>query len=70
MEAVHYFIRQKEFTRALRYLQLSENPVKAKAEQKQIAMGFAQNGLTPDSRLLQDPTFACFAKIWHKHMSD
>ncbi len=66
MEAVHYFIRQKEFTLALQYLQLSENPDKAKAEQKQIAMGFAQNGLAPDSRLLQDPAFAYFAKVWRK----
>jgi len=68
-EAVHYFIRQKEFASALRYLQLSENPAKAKAEQKQIATGFAQNGLTPGSRLLQDPAFAYFAKAWRKHKS-
>ncbi len=66
METVQYFIRQKEFARALRYLQLSENPAKAKVEQKQIALGFAQNKRTPDSRLLQDPAFACFAKVWRK----
>ncbi len=66
MEAVHYFIRQKEFTSALRYLQLYENPIRAKTEQKQIATGFVHNGLTPDSRLLQDPAFTYFAKVWRK----
>jgi len=70
MEAVQYFIRQKEFNSALRYVQLSENPVKAKTEQKQIATGFAQNGLTPGSRLLQDPAFAYFAKVWRKQKSE
>lgn len=69
-EAAHYFIRQKEYARALHYLQLSENPAKAKAEQKQIAMGFAQNGLAPDSRLLQNPSFAYFAKVWRKRKSN
>jgi len=51
-------------------LLLPENPVRAKTEQKQIATGFVHNGLTPDSRLLQDSAFAYFAKVWRKHKSD
>ncbi len=66
MEAVRYFIQKKEYDHALRYLQLSENPAKAKTEQKQIALGMAHTEFTPESRQLQTPAFACFAKTYRK----
>lgn len=64
MNAVHYFIRKKDFASALLYLQLSKDPAKAKAEQKQIALGFAHSGLTPGSYILGNASFGYFTKTY------
>ncbi len=69
MEAVHYFIQNKEFAKALRYLQLSKNAADAKTEQKQIALGFVAQNMTPQYRLLTQPAWVHFAKAYRKALS-
>ena len=64
MKAVHYFIQKKDFASALLYLQLSKDPAKSKAEQKQIALGFARSGLTPGSFILGNASFGYFTKAY------
>ena len=66
LEAVHYFIQNKEFSEALRYLELSGNPGKAKAEQKKIAEGFAGQNLLPRQDILKDPAWSVFTKAYRK----
>ncbi len=66
IKAVHYFIRNKNFAEALRYLKLSENPAQAKTEQKQIARGYVKKGIIPQDRLLEYPELAVFAKTYRK----
>lgn len=69
MEAVHYFIQNKAFAEALRYLQLSGNIAKAKSQQKQIAMGLANKGIQPRSLFLTQPEWASFAKMYRKALA-
>jgi len=69
MEAVHYFIQNYEFSKALRYFQLSGNVAKAKSEQKQIALGLVSNNIQPRSLFLSQPAWAYFAKIYRKALS-
>jgi hypothetical protein len=66
MEAVHYFIQSKKFGEALRYLQLSEDAAHAKAEQKQIAIGYAGQNLLPQQEVLDAPAFSVFNKTYRK----
>lgn len=66
MEAVHFFIQNKEFAEALRYLQLSGNAANAKSEQKQIALGFVSKSIRPQSPFLTQPAWAYFAKTYQK----
>lgn len=66
IKTVHYFIRNKNFTEALRYLQLSENPAKAKTEQKQIAREFVKTGILPQDTLFEEPELAVFARTYRK----
>ena len=69
LEAVHYFIQNKEFAEALRYLQLSGNAANAKSEQKQIALGFTSKSIRPQSLFLTQPAWAYFAKTYRKALS-
>jgi len=69
MEAVYYFIQNKEFGEALRYLQLSENAANAKSEQKQIALGFVREDIQPGSLFLTQPEWEYFTKTYRKALS-
>jgi hypothetical protein len=69
LEAVHYFIQNKEFAEALRYLQLSGNAANAKLEQKQIALGFVSKSIRPQSLFLTQPAWVYFAKTYRKALS-
>lgn len=69
LEAVHYFIQNKEFAEALHYLQLLGNTANAKSEQKQIALGFVSKNIRPQSLLLTQPAWAYFAKTYRKALS-
>ncbi len=66
LEAVHYFIQNKEFAKALHYLQLLGNTANAKLEQKQIAMGMVRKNIRPQSHFLTQPAWASFAKTYRK----
>ena len=69
MEAVQYFIQNKAFAKALRYLQLSGNVAKAKSQQKQIALGLANKSIQPRSLFLTQPEWAYFAKMYRKALT-
>ncbi len=69
MEAVQYFIQNKAFAEALRYLQLSGNVAKAKSQQKQIALGFVSKNIRPQSLILTQPEWAYFAKTYRKALA-
>ena len=66
MEAVHYFIQNKKYGKALRYLQLSRNLADTKAEQKQLAEGFVTQNLVPGQDILNNPLWKTFAKTYRK----
>ncbi len=69
LEAVRYFIQNKEFAEALRYLQLLGNATNTKLEQKQIALGFVSKSIQPQSLFLAQPAWAYFAKTYRKALS-
>ena len=69
LEAIRYFIEKRQFKTALRYLLLLPHPEQAKAEQKEVATGYAhsEKGLPP--WILKKPGFETFAKAYWKALA-
>jgi hypothetical protein len=70
LTAMRYFIRQKDFSTALKYLLVLKNPAKAKTEQKQIAAGYVSKKQIPKKAILDNPDFSVFSKAYFRYLEE
>ncbi len=70
LAAVEYYLQQKSFETAFRFLKLLEHPELTKREQRSIATGFVQQNRIPPQEILQNPAFATFAKAYAKALAE